>query len=81
MEYIKLAVSDFMELAPVYTGQHITMKLTAQVINRELENGVERVVLIPEVIELIRDEKRANPSEVLLSSIDRKLGMAATPVP
>ena len=81
MDSIKLPTSEFTNLQSVYTGQDITMKLTARVINRELENGSEYIVLIPEVIELLRDEKRVNPSEVLLASIDQKLGMANNPIP
>jgi len=80
MDAIKLSSSEFPELAALYSGQEITMKLTARVISRELTNGKEYISMIPEVIEVIRDERRVNPSEILLSNINQKLGMVNTPI-
>jgi hypothetical protein len=81
MEPIKLSTAEFPDIGVVYTGQDITFKMTARVINRELENGTEYIVLIPEVLDMIRDEKRVNPSEILLAGIDKKLGLINTPIP
>jgi hypothetical protein len=55
--------------------------MTARIINRELEDGVEYIQMIPEVLEMIRDERKVNPSEILLAGIDKKLGLMNSPTP
>jgi hypothetical protein len=81
MEPIELAVNDFPQIGTVYTGQEITFKMTARIINRELEDGIEYIQMIPEVLEMIRDERKVNPSEILLAGIDKKLGLMNSPTP
>lgn len=70
---LTFSLSDYPNLAKLINGQDVVLKMKVRAGTKTLTGQGEYITLQPESIDMEESERRMNPTEVLLASINDNL--------